>query len=198
MRTVAAVIVTYNNEAMLERLLRDLSGQRALLHEVYVVDNSLNGRTEGLVARDFPNVRYIGLHPNKGSAGGYYEGIKRASEANELVWLLDDDVSVPADSLENLLKGLEGLEQKNRIGAVRSWCNSRCLFSRTISYIAMIRNTPCALPQPVIRCTGSRTAWFWNSGSVIKKSFVSWASIPGCMRTRLNCITHSGIRSACI
>lgn len=122
MRTVAAVIVTYDNEAMLERLLNDLAAQSVVLHEIFVMDNSVNGRTARLMKECFPQVRYTGFRANRGSAGGYHEGIRQAAGTNDLVWLFDDDVIVPPDSLENLLKGLERLDPNLTGCVVRSWC----------------------------------------------------------------------------
>jgi len=129
MSIVAAVIVTYDNEAMLESLLNDLAAQRRPPDETFVIDNSLNGRTEAMVKERFPYVLYTGFRANKGSAGGYYEGIRQASQACELIWLLDDDVRVPVDSLENLLKGLAGLTRGKAAAVVRSWCTERCPYS---------------------------------------------------------------------
>ena len=130
MRTVAAVIVTYDNEYMLERLLNDLAAQTVLLHEIFVMDNSVNGRTARLMKERFPQVRYTGFRANRGSAGGYHEGIRQAAGTNDLVWLFDDDVIVPPDSLENLLKGLERLDPNLSGCVVRSWCTGTRLFSQ--------------------------------------------------------------------
>lgn len=120
MKNVSAVIVTFNNAEMLQDLLEDLSTQTRPLDQIVVVDNFSSDKTEIAVKENFPNVIYKRLSENMGSAGGYYEGMKIAAENSDYIWTLDDDVRMESNSLENLLIGLDSLENSHKIGAVRS------------------------------------------------------------------------------
>ncbi|MBU1125343.1 MAG: glycosyltransferase, partial [Candidatus Omnitrophica bacterium] len=91
-------------------------------HEIIVVDNASVDSSLTMMKEEFPSVCYVRLNANLGSAGGFYEGIQRASENNDLVWLLDDDVSVSEDALEKIVHAQETLAPQKKLGAVRSWC----------------------------------------------------------------------------
>lgn len=137
MRKICCVIVTFNNCEMLACLLEDLQRQTLLPAQVIVVDNASRDRTAATVARVYPRAEYVRFERNRGSAGGYREGIRRACGQNQLVWLLDDDVALEPESLERLVAGLEGLEKGHKVGAVRSWCTPRAGFTvprRTSSF----------------------------------------------------------------
>ncbi|MBN1106661.1 MAG: glycosyltransferase [Deltaproteobacteria bacterium] len=120
MKRVSAVIVTFNNASMLKGLLEDLEGQSRPPDEILVVDNASVDGTRDLVRGSFPGVKYLRLPENTGSAGGYHEGIRAALPQSDLIWTLDDDVRLEVDSLEMLLRGLEELDARRCIGAVRS------------------------------------------------------------------------------
>jgi rhamnopyranosyl-N-acetylglucosaminyl-diphospho-decaprenol beta-1,3/1,4-galactofuranosyltransferase len=117
---ITAVIVTFNNAAMLLDLLGDLCAQSRAVDEIVVVDNASSDGTEHEVAANYPTVKYVRLSENTGSAGGYYEGIRTASATADLIWTLDDDVHLEKRTLEFLVQGLETLQASARIGAVRS------------------------------------------------------------------------------
>jgi GT2 family glycosyltransferase len=120
MKRVSAVIVTYNNAAMLKGLLEDLEGQSRVPDEIIVIDNASVDGTQDLVTGTFPEVKYIRLPENTGSAGGYHEGIKAALPQSDLIWTLDDDVRLERDSLEMLIRGFEEMNARLPISAVRS------------------------------------------------------------------------------
>jgi rhamnopyranosyl-N-acetylglucosaminyl-diphospho-decaprenol beta-1,3/1,4-galactofuranosyltransferase len=119
---VCVVIVTFNNADMLANLLDDLRNQDRLPDEVIVIDNASGDHTETLVRGNYPEVNYIRLGENRGSAGGYYEGIKRAAESSDFIYTLDDDVRLNPDTLAEIIKGSRLLEKSlpSIIGAVRS------------------------------------------------------------------------------
>jgi len=129
MKKIAAVIVTYNNAGMLAKLLADVLGQTCKPDEVLVVDNASRDATTEVVKGFLPSVRYVRFEQNLGSAGGYHEGIRLASLDNDAIWLLDDDVAMGPNALEALVKGLEAVKKKEKVGAVRSWCTQECPFS---------------------------------------------------------------------
>jgi rhamnopyranosyl-N-acetylglucosaminyl-diphospho-decaprenol beta-1,3/1,4-galactofuranosyltransferase len=107
---------------MLSDLLNDLSVQSRLPDEVIVVDNASFDQTESMVKVNYPAVNYIKLVENLGSAGGYYEGIKRAAESSDFIYTLDDDVSLKPDTLSEIINGFYRLEKlsPSKIAAVRS------------------------------------------------------------------------------
>jgi len=111
---IAAVVVTFNRLALLQRLLERLDAVSGL-DEVLVVDNaSTDGTSEWLASLE-PGAEGADGHAerrvvartlatNTGGAGGFAEGVAWAVERGaDLVWLMDDD-GVPApDCLERLL-----------------------------------------------------------------------------------------------
>ncbi|SFB75685.1 rhamnopyranosyl-N-acetylglucosaminyl-diphospho-decaprenol beta-1,3/1,4-galactofuranosyltransferase [Nocardioides terrae] len=113
-RRIAAVVVTFNRLALLQRLLERLDAVPGL-DEVLVVDNaSTDGTSEWLASLE-PGAEGADGHAerrvvartlatNTGGAGGFAEGLAWAVERGaDLVWLMDDD-GVPApDCLERLL-----------------------------------------------------------------------------------------------
>lgn len=122
MQRVGAVIVTYNKASMLNALLTDLLKQTRRPDEILVIDNASSDSTESMIKNFSHFVRYIKLPENIGSAGGYHEGIRLACEKNDLVWTLDDDVTMDSGALEELLKGLSASELlAGNTGVVRSW-----------------------------------------------------------------------------
>ena len=119
---ICVVIVTFNNVGMLANLLDDLRIQRRMPEEIIVIDNASWDQTESMIKLIYPEVNYIKLKDNLGSAGGYHEGIKLAVESSDFVYTLDDDVKLNHDSLSEIIKGFYLLEKSlpSRIGAVRS------------------------------------------------------------------------------
>lgn len=120
MKTVVAVIVTYNNSAMLQSLLRDIVSQSRPPDRIIVVDNASSDGTQEVIKTQFPAIDYIRMPENTGSAGGYHHGIKAALVKSHYIWTLDDDVRVYPDTLDELLKGFDNQKQKCKLGAVRS------------------------------------------------------------------------------
>ena len=120
LQQIGIVIVTYNNASMLRSLLEDLLDQTRKPDEIIVIDNASLDNTESMISA-YPAVRYMRLKENIGSAGGYYEGLKIASENNDFVWTLDDDMIVNKDAIEVLVRWWDILEKKHRLGVIRSW-----------------------------------------------------------------------------
>ena len=120
MKKIASVVVTYNNAEMLNNLLVDLEKQTRPLDEIIVIDNSTTDATKNMVAERYSEIKYIRLIENQGSAGGFYEGLKAALKSNDLIWTLDDDIRLNADSLERLLEDLKTLNHLNNIAVIRS------------------------------------------------------------------------------
>jgi rhamnopyranosyl-N-acetylglucosaminyl-diphospho-decaprenol beta-1,3/1,4-galactofuranosyltransferase len=107
---------------MLANLLDDLRNQNRLPDEVIVIDNASRDHTETVVKGNYPEVNYIRLRENMGSAGGYHEGIRRAAKSSDFIYTLDDDVRLNPDTLAEIIRGFRLLEKSLPcgIGAVRS------------------------------------------------------------------------------
>ena len=72
MKRTAAVIVTYNRKAMLQRCLRALCTQTAGVPELWVIDNASTDGTAELVAQlNLPTMHYYNTGKNLGGAGGF-------------------------------------------------------------------------------------------------------------------------------
>lgn len=117
---ISCVIPTYNNFKLLAGTLESVLGQTRKPDAVYVIDNASVDATASVKER-FPDIEYIRLPENTGSAGGFYEGIKAALPGSGLLFLSDDDQVYAKDALEQLEKGLQAL---GAAGAVRcAWEN---------------------------------------------------------------------------
>lgn len=132
-QTVAAVVVTYNRKEMLLKCLKGILSQTHPVDALFIIDNASTDDTLPLLIRegylpsmaaladnesnvqtslplsDSPNktvfVYYYRLRKNRGSAGGFREGMKQAyHQGYEWVWTMDDDVIPQAAALENQLK----------------------------------------------------------------------------------------------
>ncbi len=100
---IYAVITTYNRLDLLKKCLDGLRMQTHSLDKIVVVNNgSTDGTTEFL---ELESGLFVIHQRNLGGAGGFYTGMKYASENGaEWVWMMDDDVVPADDCLENLLK----------------------------------------------------------------------------------------------
>src|SRR4051794_17999067 len=103
--TVAAVVVTYNREAILRDCLRAVFAQSRPVGELIVVDNGSTDGTRNMVRSAFPSVRLLSLERNVGGSGGFHAGMEAAQD-REWVWVLDDDTIARPDTLERLLAAL--------------------------------------------------------------------------------------------
>lgn len=95
MKTVCAVIVTYNRKELLVRNIKSLLKQSYPL-DILIYDNcSTDGTEEYLMKFNIlnnKNIQYVKGNINSGGAGGFYNGEKIAVEQNyDYIWLMDDD-----------------------------------------------------------------------------------------------------------
>jgi len=102
-RTVAAVVVTFDRLSLLQGLVARLREVDAL-GRILVVDNASTDGTGAWLAE--AGVEHHTLATNTGGAGGFHEGLKWAIEEtdSDLVWLMDDDGLPDADCLDLLLQ----------------------------------------------------------------------------------------------
>ena len=106
---VCAVVVTYNRKELLAGCLDALLGQSYSLDRLLVVDNASTDGTEQLLhergyLRD-GRLEHLRLAENRGGAGGFHEGFKRALALQpDWIWAMDDDGLAAPDCLERLIE----------------------------------------------------------------------------------------------
>lgn len=112
MKSVCAVVVTYNRKVMLSECVLALLHQTFMLKRIYIIDNASTDGTEiflaerGLLADS--KVSYIYLSENIGGAGGFYEGIRRAfTDGYDWIWVMDDDAEPKLNAAEAFLPYLD-------------------------------------------------------------------------------------------
>jgi GT2 family glycosyltransferase len=100
---VWAVVVTHNRVALLEQCLYALRAQTRAPDRILVVDNASTDGTADLLARQ-QDVTTLTLSTNKGSSGGFHDGMRRAhADGAEWLWLMDDDTIPRPGALAALL-----------------------------------------------------------------------------------------------
>jgi GT2 family glycosyltransferase len=100
---VLIIIVTWNKQEYLQRLLNSIQRISYPNYSVLVVDNASTDNTEEII-RQFDFVIHKKLPENLGGAGGFNFGLRFAIEEDyPYVWLLDDDTEVDSDALKKLV-----------------------------------------------------------------------------------------------
>ena len=102
MKSITAVVVTYNRRGLLIRCIEHLRQQTVKLDNIIVVNNgSTDGTAEWLNSQTDLEVIH---QENVGGSGGFYRGIQHAYENGyDWIWCMDDDVYPEPNCLENLL-----------------------------------------------------------------------------------------------
>lgn len=102
MEKIAAVIVTYNRFELIKKTIDALRNQTRKLDNIIVIDNDCtDGTSEWLDTQS----DILTIHQeNIGGSGGFWRGIKEASERGyDWIWCMDDDVFPHEDCLEKAL-----------------------------------------------------------------------------------------------
>ena len=103
---IAAVIVTYQRNLELGRLLTSLEASSVQPRLIIVVDHGACSSTRVLLARFDVDTHYVAAPENPGPGGGWKTGmesaLRRLPEITHFL-ILDDDVVVPPDAVERLL-----------------------------------------------------------------------------------------------
>lgn len=99
------VIVTFNRQELLGKLLHSINEMSPAPSRVIVVNNASTDSTASIMeqwggqAKDF-DIELVHLDRNTGGAGGFKVGMERALEgSNDWLWVMDDDVVVLPDAL---------------------------------------------------------------------------------------------------
>lgn len=105
-KELAVVVVTYNRIEWLKQNLNSLKNQTKKIDKIFIIDNhSTDGTIEFLKKLKIDDIELecVYLDKNIGGAGGFYTGLKIASEQNyEWISLMDDDCILD----KNCYKGL--------------------------------------------------------------------------------------------
>ncbi len=100
-QSVAAVVVTFNREEELKKVIHSLQNQSKLPDEIIVIFQG--GSMASLEWLKLQEGIYVYVQDNKGSAGGFSKGIELAIEkGHDWVWVTDDDAVPALNSLEQL------------------------------------------------------------------------------------------------
>ena len=119
---VLIIIVTWNKQEYLQRLLSSIQRISYPKYSVLVVDNASTDNTAEVI-KHFDFVIHKKLPENLGGAGGFNAGLKFAIEEDyPYVWLLDDDTEVDSDALKKLVT-FYLTHENNSIGFVGSRIN---------------------------------------------------------------------------
>ena len=102
--TVFVVVLSWNRRDTVLRCLAELGAIRYTNFRVLIVDNASDDGTPDAVALQFPDVEVLRSRQNVGYAGGVNIGMRHALENGaEFVWLLNDDATVPPETLQRLV-----------------------------------------------------------------------------------------------
>lgn len=102
METVAAVVVTYNRLADLQKCIASLQQQTRRLNTIFVIDNGSTDSTGDWLSGQ--SGLSVVRQANLGGAGGFATGIDVAyREGYDWLWCMDDDCLAAPDALEKLM-----------------------------------------------------------------------------------------------
>lgn len=163
MNKIVAIIVTYNRKVLLNEAINALLNQTFKEFDIYIIDNaSTDGTYEYIKQRidQFNNITYMNTGKNLGGAGGFYYGIKKATENNyDKIWIMDDDTIPTSTALEEFINADKILEDYGFLCSDVKW----------------IDGNPCAMNVPNISNKWIKNTHYLSEGllSVSQCSFVS-------------------------
>ena len=137
MNKIVALVVTYNRKNMLKENIEALLNQTTKEFDILIVDNASTDGTEEVV-KNYKDERiiYKNTGANLGGAGGFNYGVKYSIEQGyEYCWLMDDDTIPKENSLEELSKNANKLNDE---------------FSYLCSYVEWTDGAPCKMNMPRI------------------------------------------------
>ena len=136
MKSIATIVVTYNRLTLLMEVVEALRLQTYDNHQIIIVNNGSTDETPNWLAQQQD---IIAIHQdNVGGAGGFYTGIKYATEHEyDYCWIMDDDVICQPTALQELMLAYSSIPN---IGFV-------C--SRVIGTDGQPMNTPFADMRPI-------------------------------------------------
>ena len=152
MKDLSILIVHYNTPRLLRQTLRGIrSSAPRLAYETIVVDNNAKARVDGMIRREFPEVRVVVSEKNLGFGGGMNVAMKEASGRYLVVF--NPDIALFPGALEEFVRFMDekkdvGIMGPKLLNPDRSLQYSCYRFMRpaTIAYrrLPFIRNSALA------------------------------------------------------
>ncbi|MCW0202495.1 MAG: glycosyltransferase family 2 protein [Rhodanobacter thiooxydans] len=104
-----AIVVTFNRCELLSRCLTAIVSQTRKLDRILIVDNASTDSTGEMLVRDGwlerPDIELFTLPNNRGGAGGFAHGMRKAIDSGaDWLWMMDDDAAPLPDAFENLFE----------------------------------------------------------------------------------------------
>ena len=104
---VLAIVLTYNSSESLVQCAAAIRSQLAADDGLLIVDNASQVAASTLIEAE-PHIWHLRLPENLGPAGGYARGLEWFLQSRaQHVWLVDDDMKMPAGALAGLMTELE-------------------------------------------------------------------------------------------
>lgn len=113
MMRFSIIVPTYNRKMTLRQTLAALVARDYPDYEIIVVDDGSTDGTSGMIAAEFPSVRYM-RQSNRGPAAARNAGIRAAT--GEVIAFTDDDCVPPRDWLTRLTDGYVRYPQAAGVG----------------------------------------------------------------------------------
>lgn len=102
---VTVVIPNWNGARLLRTCLNALTAQTYRDFEIILVDNGSADESRDLVAREYPDVKFLALEKNLGFVGACNAGMRAAT--SEIIVLLNNDTEAEAGWLAELVRTLD-------------------------------------------------------------------------------------------
>lgn len=113
---VYIVVLNWKDPQVTLRCIRSLKHSKYMNYRVILINNSPSKEIIQLVEKENINVTFISNQMNLGFTGGVNQGMEYAMEHDaDYIWLLNNDVEVPAECLGNLVNEIES---DKRIGLI--------------------------------------------------------------------------------
>lgn len=99
------IICTYQRPQALLKLLQSVALQSLYPHEIWIIDGSLNDKTENILKQNpFKNLKYYIVSPQqRGLTKQRNIGISKVDENSEVVCFLDDDTELKPNYFEEII-----------------------------------------------------------------------------------------------
>ena len=129
---VAAVVVSYNREQLLQECLDGLAAQTYAVAQTIVVDNASTDNAVQVIRQHSLHPELMELRENVGGAGGFAAGIARVAgdKGIDYVWIMDDDTIPTPTAIEKLIEAIDEAEKLNGskpviVGSQAVWIDGR-------------------------------------------------------------------------
>lgn len=162
MEKVCAVLVTYNRQICLKKVILGLKNQTQKIDKIFVFNNNSSDDTEEVlkdlgfsISSDeadpiFKSNSYVSFKSgqNLGGSGGFSNAIRMAEKFDEdYLWIMDDDVLPEPDCLERMLSEMKKQKVKASIPN-RSDENYTDYVVKSLDFNSCLKYAPYTRKQP--------------------------------------------------